>query len=99
MGLFLLSSPGRGLIEAFLWVIAPLITGLGFAIGVVLFNRIIKYEGESFHRILIWPLIGCFLGAISVYWFGPMLIVFSMLSFGTLSIVIREFFLRQLGTE
>lgn len=94
MAIFLLFSPDGGLIEALLWLMAPITTGLGFTIGIMVFNRIINDEGETFIRILIWPLVGCFLGAAAVYWFGPMLIVFSMLAVGTFSVAIREIILR-----
>jgi hypothetical protein len=43
---------------------------------------------------LIWPLIGCSLGAAAVFWFGPMLIVFGMFVAGTASVVVREVLLQ-----
>jgi len=45
---------------------------------------------QDFFRIFVWPLFGCALGAIAVYWYGPMLIVFSMLAAEAASIVLRE---------
>ena len=44
----------------------------------------------GFSRILVWPLIGCAVGAGIVYWFGPMLIVFGMFVAGTASVALRE---------
>lgn len=91
MTAFLLSLPTHtGLIEVLLWLLAPIITAVGFAIGIHYFNRLIRREKTSFLRILIWPLTGCVLGAVIVYWFGPMLIVFSMLAVGTLTVSVRE---------
>ncbi len=88
---FLFTSPKNTLIEGFLWIIAPIITGIGFTTGVFYLNRLVNANDGQFLHILIWPLTGCILGALIVYSFGPMLIVFSMLALGTLSILIREF--------
>jgi hypothetical protein len=44
----------------------------------------------GFLHIYRWPLIGCALGALAVYWYGRMVIVFSMLLAGELSIIGRE---------
>ena len=41
-------------------------------------------------RTLIWPLVGCAVGALAVYWYGPMLIVFGMFVSGTCGVVLRE---------
>jgi hypothetical protein len=40
-----------------------------------------------------WPLIACVVGAVAVYWYGPMLIVFSMLSVGTISVFLQTWLL------
>ena len=87
---FLFASPKNTVIEVFLWLIAPIITGIGFTAGVNILNRLVNANDGQFLHILIWPLTGCILGALIVYSFGPMLIVFSMLALGTLSILIRE---------
>lgn len=76
--------------DVFLWILAPLVTGFGFAVGIYLFERILQRERCGFFRIYIWPLVGCVLGAVIVYWFGPMLIVFSMLVLGMISVALRE---------
>ena len=81
--------------ETLLWIVAPLITGIGFTSGIVLFDHLFEFEGEPLIQVLIWPVIGCVIGALVVYWFGPMLIVFSMLSLGTLSVSIREVIRRR----
>ena len=90
LGVFLLVSPVEGIIEIVLWLAAPLITGAGFAAGTLIFNRLAKAGGDSFIQALVWSLVGCILGAAIVYPFGPMLIVFSMLASGTLSVAARE---------
>ncbi len=72
------------------WLLAPVITALGFTVGIKLFDFLAKEKKEKFLHIYKWPLVGCAAGAGIVYWFGPMLIVFSMLVFGAISIFIRE---------
>lgn len=73
-----------------LWILAPVVTALGFATGTYLSEGWLGRPGRRFGRILIWPLVGCTIGAWSVYFFGPMLIVFGMLTLGTASIALRE---------
>ena len=94
MGFLLLVSKG-GITEAILWLAAPLITGLGFGFGIHLVNKLLKHDLVPFHRITRWPILGCILGALAVYWFGPMLIVFSMLAAGTVSVCFQEFILQR----
>ncbi|MDO8886642.1 hypothetical protein [Candidatus Oleimmundimicrobium sp.] len=72
------------------WLLAPVVTALGFTVGIKLFDFLAKEKKEKFFHIYKWPLVGCVVGAGIVYWFGPMLIVFSMLVFGAISIFIRE---------
>ena len=96
---FLFLSSFNALLDAFLWLMAPILTGLGFALGIVVFDKLVKVQGGPFGIILLWPLIGCVLGAASVYWFGPMLIVFSMLTVGTLSVSLREIITPRLATN
>lgn len=76
-----------------LWIVAPVITAIGFTTGAYLSERKLLSRKTGFTRLLIWPLIGCMVGAWSVYCFGPMLIVFGMLSLGAISILLRELFL------
>ena len=90
LAVFLLSSPDGGLFEAILWLVAPIITAVGFALGIIFFDHFGRMAGTPFLKLLSWPLLGCIIGAAAVYWFGPMLIVFSMLALGTLSVAARE---------
>jgi len=91
LGIFMLSSKSVGSTVGFIeFVLAPVATAAGFATGIVLFERLTRKRKTKFFHIFIWPLIGCAIGAGAVYWFGPMLIVFTMLLAGTASIAIRE---------
>lgn len=87
---FLLLSPGEGLLETIFWISAPLFTAMGFALGLTIASHFGAGDVTPFMRALPWPLVGCIIGAVTVYWFGPMLIVFSMLALGTMSIALRE---------
>jgi len=86
----LVDIPDSSVLKFFFWILTPIITALGFAAGIVIYERIAsKYRGKLLN-IFIWPLIGCSIGAGVVYWFGPMLIVFGMFVAGTVSITLRE---------
>ena len=91
---FLILSPDEGLLETFLWIISPFVTALGFASGLSIANHFSFGPTIPFIKSLSWPLAGCIIGAVVVYWFGPMLIVFSMLALGTVSVAVREIFSR-----
>ena len=73
------------------WLSIPVVTGAGFAAGIVLAERLTGRRTGKFLHILPWPLIGCAIGAGAVFRFGPMLIVFGMFFVGTASVVLREF--------
>lgn len=90
LAVYLLLSPEGGLVETILWLAAPVITAIGFALGIIVFDHLGKLPNTPFLRLLSWSLLGCIIGAVVVYWFGPMLIVFSMLVSGTLSMAVRE---------
>jgi len=91
MAAFLLTTRlDSAVVEAMLWLLAPVITAAGFAVGIAVRERLAAQRRSRFLRIFLWPLIGCAIGAGIVYWFGPMLIVFAMLLTGTASIALRE---------
>ncbi len=81
---------GYDLLETSLWILSPVLTALGFATGAYIAERKVRGGGLSFIRIFVWPFVGSVIGALSTYVFGPMLIVFGMLTFGTASIILRE---------
>ena len=77
-------------IENVLWMLAPVLTTSGFSLGVWIRNKRTKQVHIPLTSSLLWTLIACSLGALTVYWYGPMLIVFSMLACGTLSVLVHE---------
>jgi len=99
MASFLLTaSLDSAVLEVSLWLLAPVITALGFTVGMFAFERLTKTGNTGFFRLFVWPLIGCAIGAGIVYWFGPMLIVFGMFMTGTAGVALKEvvqFFKRQ----
>jgi len=91
MAVFLAATGfGSVIAETVLWLLSPVMTAAGFAVGIRLAERLSKKGGSSFIRIYVWPLVGCAIGAGVVYPFGPMLIVFGMFAAGTASVAIRE---------
>ena len=78
------------ILKAIIWLAAPLTTAAGFATGVAIFELFPGTSKSKFLNIFKWSLIGCTIGAGSVAWFGPMLIVFGMFLAGTASITLRE---------
>ena len=91
MAVFLLFAKLENLIvETVLWLLAPVITALGFTVGIMIVERLTRSRRKDFISLYVWPLTGCAIGAIVVYWFGPMLIVFSMFGAGMMSVILRE---------
>lgn len=89
MAVFLLAA-GLDSSVTILWLLAPVTTATGFATGSAVSERLTGARKTKFLRLFTWPLIGCVIGAVAVYGFGPMLIVFAMLAAGTASVVLRE---------
>ena len=99
LAIVLLSKDFAGpVLRTVFWVAAPVVTAVGFAVGMVLHEHIARVTGTTFWKTLLWPLVGCSIGEVAVYWYGPMLIVFGMLAAGAASIVLREVALRAKHT-
>ena len=95
MGLFILTAESVGsVMKVVLWCIAPVVTAWGFARGVYTLERRSGERQTSFVSVLVWPLLGCVVGALVVVWWGPMLIVFGMFVAGTAGVVLREVIVR-----
>lgn len=69
---------------------APIVTAFGFALGTVLGERLTRGYHVRLSRAIRWPLVGCVVGALLMYPFGPMLIVFGMFGLGTVAVATRE---------
>jgi hypothetical protein len=91
MGAFIVTVRLRvPILEVVGWLTAPGVTAAGFASGIALFERLTRTRKSAFLHLIAWPLIGCAIGAVAVFPFGPMLIVFGMFLAGTASIILRE---------
>jgi hypothetical protein len=81
----------HGQLERALFILAPVVTAAGFATGTALVERVRNESRTGFFLSWVWSLSGCAIGAIAVYWYGPMLIVFTMLAGGTIAVAYRDF--------
>jgi len=82
---------GGLVVKVLLWILAPILTGLGFAVGLRTFDLLgLNADRGSFWRTYKWCLVGCGVGGGIVCVFGPMLIVFGMFAGGTLSVILYE---------
>lgn len=71
-------------------LLSPVITAAGFTAGLAILDYLGKKSKAGFFKIYLWPLTGCAAGVVAVYWYGPMLTVFTMLAAGAASIALRE---------
>ena len=72
------------------WISAPVVTALGYAVGLWIGQRRLTTRKTDFLRILVWPLVGCSLGAIALCWIGPMWIGIGTCIGGAAGVVLRE---------
>ena len=72
------------------WLSAPVVTALGYALGLWMGERLLTPRTTDFLRIFVWPLIGCTLGATALSWIGPMWAGIGMFIGGAASVVLRE---------
>ena len=77
------------LITRALWVAAPIVTGAGCAVGAWVGARL-RHTALPISLVLPWAIAGCVVGALAVYWYGPMLVVFTLLAGGTIAVALRE---------
>ena len=84
------SGFGGLVVKAVIWILAPILTGLGFAVGPKIFELLPAPDTTHFWETYKWCLAGCVIGGGIVWVFGPMLIVFGMFAAGTMSVVLHE---------
>ena len=91
LGLFLLVRDSIGsLVTGVLSVAAPVATAIGLATGIIAHEHVTQARKATFLSVLVWPLAGCAVGAVAIYWRGPMLIVLGMFVLGAASVILRE---------
>ena len=85
------SGFGGLVVKVLLWIVAPAITGFGFALGPAVFDLLSPAAHEhSFWKTYKWSLVSCAIGGGVFCIFGPILIVFGMFTAGVLSIALQE---------
>lgn len=72
------------------WISAPVVTALGYAVGLRIGEWLLTQRKTVFLRIYLWPLIGCSLGAVVLSWLGPMWIGIGTFVGGAAAVVLRE---------
>ena len=82
--------PG-GIVRVMLWCIAPLIIASGYSYGIIVYDRVVFSNRDSFLLILPWSLLGCVLGEIVALSSGPMVIGLSIFVLGGIAVLLREF--------
>ena len=86
-------KPPRGFIGGLLWCLAPIVTATGFSYGVVFYDLIAFKIRHTLLSVLLWPLVGCAVGAAAVFPFGPMFIGVAMFILGGFTVFLREAYL------
>jgi len=81
---------GNPVVKAIFLLTAAPITAAGFATGIMALEWLSRSRTTKFLDIYKWSLIGCAIGAVVVFPFGPMLIVFGIFAAGTAAMVLRE---------
>jgi hypothetical protein len=74
-----------------LWCIAPLIIASGYSYGIIVYDRVVFSNRDSFLLILPWALLGCVFGEIVALSSGPMVIGVSIFTLGGIGVLLREF--------
>ena len=82
--------PG-GIIRIVLWCIAPLVIASGYSYGIIVYDRVVFSNRDSFLLILPWALLGCVFGEIVALSSGPMVIGLSIFTLGGIGALLREF--------
>jgi len=82
--------PG-GIIRVVLWCITPLIIASGYSYGIIVYDRVVFSNRDSFLLILPWALLGCVFGEIVSLSSGPMVIGLSIFTLGGIAVLLREF--------
>ena len=72
------------------WLSAPVVTAVGYAAGLWMGERLLTTRTTDFLRILVWPLVGCSLGAAAWCWVGPMFVGIGTVVGGAAGVVLWE---------
>jgi len=74
---------------------APVLTALGFALGIHVVERLTRPRTGSVQGTLLWTLVGGELGALLMYPFGGMMAGFGIIGFGAAALVGHQWYRRR----
>ncbi len=86
--IFTVSQGASGVVRAILWLIAPIVTAVGFGLGLTLLQRQHPQPRTGFARAFVTALSGCAIGAVIMSPIGPMFVGFGVLGGGTVAVAI-----------
>ncbi|MEO8499947.1 MAG: hypothetical protein ABI565_03465 [Vicinamibacteria bacterium] len=69
---------------------APVAAAIGFGLGTLLIERVMRRRETTIGQALLWPFVGCAVGAVLVSPLGRMFVGVGVLAFGTVAVVVRE---------
>ncbi len=74
---------------------APIVTAVGFALGMLVAERLTQRRQGGVRGAFLWPLAGCTVGTLVMFPLGGMLVGFGLFGLGTAALLIREVLLRR----
>jgi hypothetical protein len=86
--IFAASQGAPGILRAMLWLIGPLVTAIGFGLGLTLWQRHDPQRQTGFARAFMAAVSGCAIGALVMSPIGPMFVGLGILGGGTVAVAI-----------
>ncbi len=80
----------EGITRTVLWCSAPLIIASGYSYGIIVYDRVVMGNRDSFFLVLPWALLGCIAGELITLSSGPMVIGLSIFISGGIAVALRE---------
>jgi hypothetical protein len=74
---------------------APAVAAVGFALGMLVAERLTQCGQGGFRRAFLWPLAGGTVGILVMFPFGGMMAGFGLFGFATAALLIREVLFRR----
>jgi len=71
-------------------LIAPVVTAVGFGLGMLVAERCTKRQPIGFREPFLWSLAGGIIGTLALFPLGGMMAGFGLFGFGMAALIIRE---------